>query len=137
MPAKPEFPLRIFYDGSCCVCSGEMLLYMKRDHGGRLVFIDISDPDFKPDRYGISIDDFMYQMHAIDRAGRLYRGVDAFWAIWQAFPASPWYGLLGTLVTMPGINLFARMAYRTFARTRKYLPKKHGAACKIGSRPQQ
>jgi predicted DCC family thiol-disulfide oxidoreductase YuxK len=127
--------LKIFYDGSCCICSGEMHVYMKKNHGGRLVFVDISEPDFNPDQYGISLADFMYQMHAIDRSGRLYRGVDAFWAIWQAFPASPWYGLLGTLISTPGMRLFARTAYRAFAITRKYLPKRRNGVCRIGKHP--
>jgi predicted DCC family thiol-disulfide oxidoreductase YuxK len=129
--------LKVFYDGSCYVCSTEMFTYKKKDHGDRLEFVDISDPNFNPDQYGISLADFMYQLHAIDRGGRLYRGVDAFQAIWQAFPSSPWYGLLVMLVTIPGVSLFSRTAYRTFARLRKYLPKKHGAECKIGNRPRQ
>ena len=137
MPVKPEFPLKVFYDGSCYVCSTEMFIYKKKDHGGRLEFVDISDPNFKPDQYGINLADFMYQMHAIDRTGRLYRGVEGFWAIWQAFPASAWYGFLGTLVTLPGLTSVAGAAYRTFARFRKYLPQKSGAACKIGKRPRQ
>jgi hypothetical protein len=40
----------------------------------RLEFIDISAPGFQPQNYGISLDDFMFQMHAIDRSGRVYRG---------------------------------------------------------------
>lgn len=135
MRIKPEFPLKVFYDGSCYVCSTGMAVYMNKDHGGRLEFIDISDPDFDAGVYGITLDDFMYQMHAIDRTGRLYRGVEGFWAIWQAFPASSRYGLLGRLVTLPGIDVIARIAYRIFARVRKYLPKKQGGVCKIGKCP--
>ena len=135
MPHKPEFPLKVFYDGSCYVCSTEMFVYMKKDHGGRLEFIDISAPDFNPDEFGISLADFMYQMHAIDQAGRIYRGPEAFGAIWQAFPSSAWYGFLAALVDFPGIRILARAAYLTFARSRKYLPKRRRAVCKIGKRP--
>ncbi|WP_298270686.1 thiol-disulfide oxidoreductase DCC family protein [Geobacter sp.] len=137
MPTPPEFPLRVFYDGSCSVCAAEMEAYMGKEHGGRLEFVDIGAPTFDPTPYGISLDDFMYQMHAIDRSGRVYRGVEAFWAIWQAFPASTLYGLLGTLVTLSGVNLVARLAYRTFARFRKYLPRREaceGGSCRIGQR---
>lgn len=135
MPNKPEFPLKVFYDGSCYVCSTEMFVYMKKDHGGRLEFIDISAPDFSPHEFGIGLTDFMYQMHAIDQAGRVYRGPEAFRAIWQAFPSSAWYGFLAALVNFPGIRILARAAYLTFARTRKYLPKRRRAVCKIGKRP--
>jgi predicted DCC family thiol-disulfide oxidoreductase YuxK len=110
-------------------------LSTKKDHGGRLEFIDISATDFNPDEFGIGLTDFMYQMHAIDQAGRVYRGPEAFRAIWQAFPSSAWYGFLAALVNFPGIRILARAAYLTFARTRKYLPKRRRAVCKIGKRP--
>lgn len=135
MSPKPEFPLKVFYDGSCYVCSSEMFVYIKKDHGGRLEFIDISAPDFNPYEYGISLAEFMYQMHAIDRDGKVYRGPEAFRAIWLAFPSSVWYGFLATLVTLPGIRILARASYLAFARTRKYLPKRRRAACRIGKHP--
>jgi predicted DCC family thiol-disulfide oxidoreductase YuxK len=135
MPQKPDYPLKVFYDGSCYVCATEMLFYMRKDHGGRLVFIDISDAEFNPDNYGIKLEDFMSQMHTIDQAGRIYRGPEAFRAIWQAFPSSAWYGLLATLVTVPGISILAGAAYLAFARTRKYIPKHRKAVCKTGKRP--
>lgn len=139
MPAFPEFPLNVFYDGSCSVCATEMEVYMRKEHGGRLRFVDISAPSFDPIPYGITLDDFMYQMHAIDRAGRVYRGVEAFWAIWQAFPASTLYGFLGALVMLPGVNLLARLGYRGFARIRKYFPRREeceGGSCRIGQRKE-
>ncbi len=135
MSVKPEFPVKVFYDGSCWVCSREMYTYMGKNHGGRLEFVDITGPDFNPAEYGISLADFMYQMHAIDRTGRVYRGVEAFRAIWQAFPDSPWYGFLGGLVGLPGAGHIARAAYRAFAGIRKYLPKRPGAVCRTGKYP--
>jgi predicted DCC family thiol-disulfide oxidoreductase YuxK len=100
------------------------------------VLIDISAPDFKPEMYNISLPVFMYELHVIDRQGHIYTGVEAFWAIWQAFPASTLYGLMGTLITLPGINLLARFGYQGFARIRKYLPKRKngcaGGSCRIG-----
>ncbi|HEY5974920.1 MAG TPA: DCC1-like thiol-disulfide oxidoreductase family protein, partial [Geobacteraceae bacterium] len=81
---------------------------------------------------GITLEAFMHEMHAIDRDSRVYRGVDAFRAIWQAFPASTLYGLLGALVKLPGVHLLARLAYWCFARLRRYLPKTRDA-CRDGS----
>lgn len=127
MPDVPVFPLRIFYDGSCAVCAAEMELYRRKEHGARLIFVDVSAPDFDPTPYGIMLDAFMYEMHAVDREGRVYRGVEAFRAIWQAFPSSTWYVFLGTLIGLPGISFLARHAYRGFARIRRYLPKSRNA----------
>jgi predicted DCC family thiol-disulfide oxidoreductase YuxK len=136
MLQKPEFPVRIFYDGSCSVCATEIERYGRRDREGRLELVDVSDPAFDPAPLGITLDEFMYQMHVIDRRGRVYRNVEAFWAIWQAFPASTLLGFLGKLITLPGVHAVARLCYRIFARTRKYLPKRRDncstGSCRIG-----
>lgn len=137
MPNAPSFPLKVFYDGSCAVCSTEMSVYMRKEHGGRLEFVDITDPAFNPARYGITLDDFMYQLHAIDRDGRVFRGVDAFRAVWLAFPGSRWYGFLAGLTASPLVGPAARLAYRTFACLRRYLPNSKAAVCRIGSRPRR
>jgi predicted DCC family thiol-disulfide oxidoreductase YuxK len=78
----------------------------------------------------------MYQMHVIDRSGRVFRGVEAFWAIWQAFPTSTLLGLCGKLIMLPPINPAAGLFYRMFAGIRGYLPKRRnscsGGSCRIG-----
>ncbi|KIH77482.1 Predicted thiol-disulfide oxidoreductase YuxK, DCC family [Geoalkalibacter ferrihydriticus] len=136
MPDKPLFPLLIFYDGGCSVCAREVEHYLRRDRDDHLIGVDISDPDFDPGPYHISLKDFMYELHAIDAQGRVYRGVEAFWAIWQAFPASTLFGLLGTFITLPLINPLARLGYKGFANIRPYLPKRKphcsSGSCRIG-----
>jgi predicted DCC family thiol-disulfide oxidoreductase YuxK len=140
MPAKPGFPLRIFYDGACSVCATEIERYGRMDREGRLILVDISAPDFDPAPLGITRDEFMYQMHAIDRSGTVYRNVEAFWAIWQAFPSSTLLGLLGAFISLPVVNRIARLCYKGFARIRKYLPKRDVActtgSCRIGNGKQ-
>jgi len=123
----PAFPLQVFYDGACSVCAAEMNHYRRREHGGRLVFVDLSNPDFDPTPFNITLEAFNYEMHAIDREGRVYRGVEAFWAIWRAFPTSTGYGVFATLIALPGVNHLARLAYLVFARFRKYLPRSPSA----------
>ncbi|NVN89716.1 MAG: DUF393 domain-containing protein [Desulfuromonadales bacterium] len=131
-PIQPQFPLRVFYDGFCSICALESERYGRMDREGRLILVDISAVDFDPAALGITRDEFMYQMHAIDRSGRVYRGVEAFWAIWQAFPSSTLLGLLGAVISLPMVNPLARLCYRGFARIRKYLPKR-SVACSSGS----
>ena len=132
MADKPAYPLQIFYDGSCSVCAAEMEIYRRKGQEDRLQFVDISAPEFDPAPFGITLNEFMYEMHAIDPENRVYRGVEAFRAIWQAFPTSTRYGLLGALVTLPGVHLLARLAYWSFARTRRYLPKSR-EVCREGT----
>ena len=130
--AAPAFPLQVFYDGSCSVCAKEMGIYRQKGHAGRLVFTDISAPDFDPAPYRLDLADFMRVMHAIDRQGRIFRGIDAFRAVWCAFPDSFGYRSLSTLIALPGVHALARLAYLGFARLRKYLPKNRDA-CADGS----
>lgn len=138
MPRTPEFPLHIFYDGSCSVCAGEVEYYRRKDMKNRLLCIDISAPDFDPSRYNITLKEFMYELHAIDQRGTVYKGVESFWAIWQAFPSSTLYGLLGTIIQLPGIHALARVGYQGFAGIRPFLPKRKPACadgtCRIGKR---
>lgn len=131
MPTNPYFPIQVFYDGSCSVCAAEIEHYLRQDHGGRLRAVDISAPDFDPQPYGITMAEFMYELHVIDQRGVVYRGVESFWAIWQAFPAATVYRVLGGIISLPLINPVARMVYRGFARIRPWLPKRHD--CRSGS----
>jgi predicted DCC family thiol-disulfide oxidoreductase YuxK len=97
--------------------------------------VNISAPEFDPQPYSIPLGDFMYELHVMDQKGQVYRGVDAFWAIWQAFPASPLYGVMGTIINLPVVHPVARLVYQGFARIRPYLPNRkncHGGTCSIG-----
>ena len=136
MLTTPDFPLQVFYDGSCSVCATGIERYRRRDHDGHLILVDISLPGFDPAPFGIPLAEFMYQMHAIDRNGRVFCGVEAFWATWQAFPSSTLFGLGGTLISLPLVNQPARLCYRIFAALRGYLPKRRrecsGGSCRIG-----
>jgi predicted DCC family thiol-disulfide oxidoreductase YuxK len=127
MADRPAYPLLIFFDGSCSVCAAEMAAYRHQGLDDRLVFIDISTPGFDPAPYGISLEAFMYELHVIDRENRVYRGVEAFSAIWQAFAPLTLYRLLGALIMFPGVNPLARLGYWSFARIRKFLPKSSDA----------
>jgi predicted DCC family thiol-disulfide oxidoreductase YuxK len=117
------------------VCATEIEHYQRQDRDGKLIVIDISAPTFQADEYAIPLTAFRYALHVIDSNGHIYRGVEAFWAIWQAFPTSSIYGILGVLVTTPVLNQVARLLYQGFARIRPYLPKRHdctSGTCSIG-----
>ena len=133
---RPEFPLTVFYDGACSICSLEIEHYRSHDRLQRLLPLDISAAGFDASPYGIPLEEFMERLHAIDQRGSVYRGVDAFWAIWQAFPPDSIYGFMGRVIRLPGVNGLARLGYRVFARIRKYLPKRvpvcDGGSCRIG-----
>lgn len=76
MTNRPHFPIQVFYDGSCIVCATEIEHYLRQDHGGRLVAVNIRSPEFNPEQFHITFDSFMYELHAIDQSGTVFRGVD-------------------------------------------------------------
>jgi hypothetical protein len=45
------------------------------------------------------------------QGGQVFKGVDLFWAIWQAFPASTIYGLMGRIIQISLLNRLARVGY--------------------------
>lgn len=124
MSVTENYPLEIFYDGSCVVCSSEMEVYRRRNPEQRLRFTDISSADFAAEEYGRSQQQFMAELHVRAADGRFFTGVDAFLVLWQAFPSGSLYRLLGGLVALPGVHLAARTGYRLFARYRHLLPKR-------------
>ncbi len=120
---QPNYPFTIYYDGACQVCSAEMEHYRKKDHGGRLVFVDISSPDFQPPDHRKSLAELMARMHLRDAQGGYVSGIEAFQGIWRACPG-PWLPAAALLIGLPGINHLAKLGYALFARYRYLLPKK-------------
>jgi len=133
MMAEPTFPLTVFYDGSCIVCSREIGRYRGLSSGDRLRFIDISAPDFAAETYGRSREEFMVQLHVRDARGVFFLGVDAFPVLWSALPGAG-YRWLVRCIGLPGIHLLAVIGYRLFARLRIYLPRRRDGACGEGCR---
>ena len=127
-----RYPLTVFYDGACGVCSKEMSFYRKVADQ-RVHFVDIAGVDFKAVLYGRSNDDFQRELHVCDADGNFYTGVEAFRRLWEALP-SPFYPLLSLTFGLPGINLAARTGYAVFARCRHLLPFNKKNLCALPKR---
>jgi predicted DCC family thiol-disulfide oxidoreductase YuxK len=119
----PAYPLEIYYDGNCSVCSAEIATYRRRNPQQRLEFIDIRGVDFSALSYGKTEAEFLAKLHVRDARGEFATGVDAFLLIWQAFPDGSRYRRLAAVVGLPGIKGLARCGYFLFARYRRLLPK--------------
>jgi predicted DCC family thiol-disulfide oxidoreductase YuxK len=124
MRKRAAYPIKIFYDGSCAVCSAEMEHYREKDAKGNLIFIDITAPDFRPETYGKTRAELMRRLHVLDAEGKYYTGADGFPPIWRALPPESAYVFLARLVEMPPVNQIAKACYFIFARLRKFLPKR-------------
>ncbi len=81
------YPLTIYYDASCPLCTSEMRALKSHDQAERLMLVDCSTPDFADQattQAGLSHRDLMRRLHAHDAAGRWLRGVDVFEAAYGA-----------------------------------------------------
>ena len=132
MVATTAYPLEVFYDGACLVCSTEMERYRRHNPQQRLIFTDISAVDFGEGKYGLSRQQYMAALHVRDDQGNFFTGVDAFLVLWGSFPAGSLYRLFAALISFPGIHLAARTGYSLFARYRHLLPKR-SSDCKSGT----
>lgn len=121
MPDKPAYPLKVFYDGACPVCSRLAAKYRKPDTARRLEFIDIAAPGFDPGAYGRKMAEFITSLNVMDAEGRFCTGFEGLRAIWASFPAGSPYRLLSRLMGLPIVSQVARACYRLFAR---YRPRK-------------
>jgi predicted DCC family thiol-disulfide oxidoreductase YuxK len=130
-PNIPLFPIRVFFDGSCSVCTSEIGYYLHQDHGGKLLAVDITAPDFDPKPYRITRDEFMRELHVIDQGGNVYLGTEAFQAIWMAFQPLTMYRLMGGIIGLPLVSPVAKLLYKAFAAVRPYLPKRD-SSCSDG-----
>ena len=118
------FPLQIYFDGSCRICSAEMESYRRKNPDNRLEFIDISADDFRPEEHGKSLAEFMSELHVRDAEGNFTTGIDAFIAIWQAFPSGSVWRFAAAVLGLPGLRSLSRGGYRVFARYRHLLPRR-------------
>jgi predicted DCC family thiol-disulfide oxidoreductase YuxK len=110
--------VQVFYDGACPLCSREVRHYRKRDREGRIDWIDIARPDFRPEDFGLDLQRLQQVMHARLPDGRVVTQVGAFVKIWEALPWSPFTGLLRLILKIPGMLALANLFYRAFARNR-------------------
>ena len=124
-----EYPLTIFFDGACGVCSREIKHYMSIADQ-RIRFVDIAGENFNPGVYGKDHADFQREMHACDNRGVFYTGVEAFRRLWESLP-SPIYPTMSKFIGLPVINFCARSAYSLFARYRHLFSRTDRKTCKL------
>lgn len=90
----------------------------KMDKGrGRLGFIDITDPDFDPAKYGKTQNDVMGSIHAVTRNGEIVTGPEVFR---RAYALLGW-GWLWAWTRWPIVRPVVDFLYRQFARIRPRL----------------
>ncbi|HKY94003.1 MAG TPA: DUF393 domain-containing protein [Kiloniellales bacterium] len=87
---KPD--LTTFYNGACPVCHAGMTAYRRRSDaaGLPLTFSDTAQEPEAAACHGITPDQALRRLYAVDSEGRLYRGFDAMLAVWRRVPRTRW-----------------------------------------------
>jgi predicted DCC family thiol-disulfide oxidoreductase YuxK len=78
------YPITIYFDGSCKLCSSEINNLVARDKHGAILLIDCSPVDFDDRGLPANRETMMNMIHARDAAGEWLRGIDVFIAAYRA-----------------------------------------------------
>lgn len=116
MPS-PAYPLTVYFDATCELCSAEMSLMKARDAAARLTLVDCSPAGF--DAGPAPRAALMTAIHAVDAAGQVFVGVPAIRACRDTVGLRS--GSL--LLDLPWIARLADRAYALLARSRYRLPR--------------
>lgn len=115
----PLYPLTIYYDGSCPLCSAEIRNLQLRDTQARLRVVDCSPVDFISPVPGTDRAALMNVIHGVGAGGQVLRAVDVFEAAYRAV-GLPW---VSRLITHPLIRPIADRVYPWVVRHRYRLPR--------------
>lgn len=118
MMRAPNYPLTLFFDGACALCRLEMDRLRERDGVRRLVFVDISAPDFDCAKHvadsGVTTGDMRRLIHGRLADGTVLAGVKV---LQLAYSAVGWAPLM-LPTRLPLVQPLLEKAYAVFARNR-------------------
>ena len=144
--SSSQSPAVVFFDGGCPLCAKEIGLYQRmiENHSiSDLEFIDISQSKNESSltRHGITLEEAMFRMHALDSDGNVQSGTKAFITMWEKLP---YWKYLAKLVAIPGITDVVETAYIFWAKRRNRVTGKEsnendvipgpGESCRSGSK---
>ena len=107
-----------FFDGACPLCSREADWLRARDTDGRIEWIDLARPGFRPPRGAPSLGELEASLHVRLASGEYVEGMDSFRALYAAVG----FGWLLAPTGWRGLAPVFDGLYRVFARVRPWLP---------------
>ena len=129
-PERAAEPLRVYFDGSCALCSMEIAHYASKSAEGQMAFVDVSKGRFDPG-LEVSAGEAMRRLHVRLTDGTLVSGAQAFVAIWQELP---YWRSFAKIARIPGAIFLLERAYRVFLPLR---PAASRLARALGVKPQR
>ena len=107
--------LNVLYDGACNLCRASVSRVRRMDRHGRIELLDLHDASVPARFPQVKIEEAMRLMQAVDSAGRVYSGADAWARIGLTLPG---WKLIAWLLLVPGIHFIAQHLYGWIARNR-------------------
>ncbi len=142
----PSAAAVVFFDGGCPLCAKEIGIYQRmiENHSIKdLKFIDISQAKNENSltQHGITLEQAMFRMHALDSNGKIQSGSYAFITMWEKLPYWKW---LAKIVAVPGVTEIVEQVYVFWAKRRNRLNGKEmkndddvvpglGQSCRVNS----
>jgi predicted DCC family thiol-disulfide oxidoreductase YuxK len=110
----PERKFTILYDSLCPVCRREMQFLSLVGRADSLLLVDIADPSFRPEDYGLTINDCVGSLRGFSADGGALDGMDTIRAMYEAAGL----GWLMSWTKLPIISAICDRGYKLFARYR-------------------
>jgi predicted DCC family thiol-disulfide oxidoreductase YuxK len=114
----------MFYDAKCRLCNTEVKHYRRLDKHRKVKWIDFTEKQERLAQFGITYDQAMARLHAVDAQGNVQSGVKAFIIVWKQLP---WYRLLAWFIDRLHLTFLLERIYSRFADWR--LKHRCGRAC--------
>lgn len=106
--------IRVFYDGSCPICSREIALLKQRNQTGSIQFIELTPRLAEIPRL-FSYEEAMDKIHSVDRMDRVATGIEALSLMYARTDLQ----LLAFLLQAPGFKFFFRIGYLIWSKKRR------------------
>ena len=111
------YPLTVFFDGDCPICSAEMRNLQLRDERQQLRFVDVATSTQYP--AGTDRAALMTLIHAQRADGSVVSGMEVFRLVYSAI-GIPW---VARLTSLPGLKSLSEALYPWIARNRYRMPR--------------
>ena len=107
--------IKILYDQHCSLCLKEINYYKSIAPKGIFMWCNLHKHNKLLHKYGITYNDALLSLHAIDDKDRIYRGIDAFCLLWNNLKR---WRLLSFIIKLPLIYFISKIFYSYFAQWR-------------------
>ena len=93
--------LKVFYDGSCPLCTKEINIYQRQTDASKINWVDVNSNAFENESHGLNRKIAIKRFHVVLSNGKLLSGAHAFIRLWLSLENFYFLGrLLNTKITI-------------------------------------